>query len=176
VLLGFLYQNPNHGYNLHKRMETVFENIWHGSQSQTYNILKRLEGQGYISLTELEQEKLPTKQLLHITETGKQRFETWLNCPTKPSVHAIRVEFISRLYFMQLYYPLKVPQMIRAQAVIVDEGLDRLEETRRNLPANQSFNRLALELRIRLLISVIDWLNDCGAGLADTLSLGGDDD
>jgi DNA-binding PadR family transcriptional regulator len=157
-------------------METEFENIWHGSQSQTYNILNRLEAQGYINPTEVEQEKLPPRQLLYITEAGIQRFEAWLDKPTKPSVHAIRVEFISRLYFMQLYYPQKVPQMIKTQADVVADGLNRLEENLRNLPANQAFNRLALELRIKLLISVIDWLNDCGEALKSILTIGGDDD
>jgi DNA-binding PadR family transcriptional regulator len=162
VLLGFLFSSPDHGYDLHKRMETEFENIWHGSQSQTYNILKRLETQGYIIQTEIKQEKLPLKQLLRITETGVQRFESWLYSPTKPSVHAIRVEFISRLYFMQLYYPQKVAQMIEIQSDVVDEGLRRLEDNLRNLPVNQQINQLALQLRINLLRSVNEWLQECG--------------
>ncbi len=176
VLLGFLYKTPDHGYDLNKRMATDFKNIWHASQSQTYNILKRLEAQGYIFFTQVEQEKLPARQLFHITEKGIHRFDTWLNHPTKPSVHSIRVEFISRLYFMQLYYPEKVSRMIQEQVKVVEEGLNQLEEDMRNLPAKQTFNRLALELRIKLLNSVIDWLNDCGEALKSILSIGDDDE
>ena len=176
VLLGFLYKTPDHGYDLHKRMVSDFQNIWHASQSQTYNILKRLEAQGYIFFTQVEQEKLPARQLFHITETGIQRFDNWLNLPTTPSVHAIRVEFISRLYFMQLYYPEKVSQMIQTQVIVVVQGLTQLEEASKKIPAEQTFNRLALELRIKLLTSVIDWLNDCGEVLKSKLSIGGDVD
>ncbi len=146
-------------------MEADFENIWHASQSQTYNILKRLEAQGYIIPTQVEQEKLPPRQLLHITETGRQRFEAWLDKPTNSSVHAIRVEFISRLYFMQLYYPKKVSQMIQTQAEVVANGVSLLEKNFHNLPIEQTFNRLAMELRIKLLRSVIEWLQDCSAAL-----------
>jgi DNA-binding PadR family transcriptional regulator len=160
VLLGFVYQNPNYGYVLHKRMETEFENIWHASQSQTYNILNRLEAQGYIFATQVKQDKLPPRNLLHITGAGKERFEDWLDTPTKPSVHAIRVEFISRLYFMQIYYPQKVLKMINSQVDVVAEGLSQQEENLRNLPDNQRFNRLALELRIKLLRSLISWLKE----------------
>jgi DNA-binding PadR family transcriptional regulator len=161
VLLGFLYQNPGHGYELHKRMEAEFENIWHGSQSQTYNILTRLEAQGYIHATQVEQVKLPPRQLLYINEAGKKRFEDWLDTPTKPSVHAIRVEFITRLYFMQLYYPQKVAQMISNQIDVVTDGLVQQEENLQELQDDQIFNRLALELRIRLLNSLVAWLKDC---------------
>ena len=135
-------------------MEAEFENIWHASQSQTYNILKRLEAQGYIIATQVEQDKLPPRQLLHITDAGKERFEEWLDTPTKPSVHAIRVEFITRLYFMQLYYPQKVPLMIQTQIEVVANGLVQQEENLRDLPDDQMFNRLALELRIKLLIFI----------------------
>jgi DNA-binding PadR family transcriptional regulator len=172
VLLGFLYQNPNHGYELHKQMEGEFENIWHASQSQTYNILKRLATQGYIYSTPVEQEKLPPRQLLYINEVGKKRFEDWLDTPTKPSVHAIRVEFISRLYFMQLYFPQKVPQIIRTQIDVVTEGLVQQKESLQGLPEDKSFNRLALELRIKLLHSVIEWLKNCDAAFETRESIG----
>ena len=163
VLLGFIYQNPDHGYDLHRRMEVDFENIWHASQSQTYNILKRLEAQGYIIATQVEQEKLPPRQMLHITGTGRQRFEDWLNNPTKPSVHAIRVEFISRLYFMRLFKPQEVQPMIQSQVDVVVDGILQQEQNLKFIPETQTFNRLALELRIQLLHSVISWLKECGA-------------
>jgi len=161
VLLGFLYIHPSHGYELHQRLLDVFGNIWHASQSQTYNILKRLESQGFIASTLVEQEKLPPRQQLQITESGSARFESWLNKPTKSSVHAIRVEFITRLYFMQQYYPQKTKEMIKVQVEVVNSGINQLHENLSNIPDSQVFDRLALELRINLLKSVISWLNEC---------------
>jgi DNA-binding PadR family transcriptional regulator len=174
VLLGFLYKLPSHGYELHRRLLDEFGNIWHASQSQTYNILNRLEAQGYISSTFVEQEKLPPRQLLQLTESGSNRFETWLKNPTKSSVHAIRVEFITRLYFVQLYYPENSQEMIQVQINVVNAGLNELHEDLANLPDSQKFNRLALELRIKLLNSAISWLNECNEMFAIKKSLGGD--
>jgi DNA-binding PadR family transcriptional regulator len=172
VLLGFLYTHPSHGYELHKRLLNEFGNIWHANQSQTYNILKRLEAQGYITSTFMEQEKLPPRQLLQITDTGLGRFESWLDQPTKSSVHAIRVEFVTRLYFMQLYYPQNTPDMIRVQIDVVNAGLNQLHEDLADLPDGQTFNRLALELRIKLLSSVISWLNGCREAFDSKRSIG----
>lgn len=149
-----------------------FGNIWHASQSQTYNIFKRLEEQGYITSTIIEQEKHPPRQLLHITKLGSERFETWLNKPTRSSVHAIRVEFVTRLYFIQLYYPQKTQEMIQLQIDAVKAGLIQLHENLANLPDSQTFDRLALQLRIKLLKSVISWLTGCRKAFGSKRSIG----
>lgn len=161
VLLGFLYQSSSHGYELHRRLVREFGYIWHASLSQTYNIIKRLEAQGYISATSIEQEKLPPKQELQITERGMDKFVTWLNQPTPPSVHAIRIGFVTRLYFMQLFFPEKSRQMIQEQVRVVDKGLIKLRNDLAGVAPEQTFNRLALELRVNLLSSVKGWLSEC---------------
>ncbi len=161
VLLGYLYKFPDHGYTLHKRLINEFGYIWHASQSQTYNIIKRLKAQGYVAATQIEQEKLPARQLVNITPAGVIRFENWLESPTNPSVHAIRVEFITRLYFTQLYRPQKVGEMIAEQIGSVDGGLTQLQQDLSEVRTDQPFNRLALELRIKLLGSVKSWLEEC---------------
>ena len=172
VLLGFLYQYPGHGYELHKRLLDEFGSIWHVSQSQTYNILKRLEAQGYLSITPVEQEKLPPRQLLQLTQSGTQRFEDWLTSPTKCSVHAIRVEFISRLYFIQQCHPQKTQEIIHLQVDEVHAGLKRLTETYASLPDNQTIKRLALELRISLLSSILGWLEECSVAFGSGTTSG----
>ena len=161
ALLGFLYEGPNHGYNLHQLLASELCYVWHGSQSQTYNILKRLEAQGYISSTTQEQEKLPPRQLLQLTTSGRCRFEDWLQTPSGSSVRAIRVELITRLYFAQKYYPAMIPPILEAQSVEIKTTLTRLENDRRRIPPEQTFNLLSLELRIQELRSVRDWLIKC---------------
>ncbi len=161
VLLGFLCRTPSHGYELHRRLVDQFGTVWHTSQSQTYNILKRLESQGFIRATAIEQEKLPDRQQLELTPSGVERFEAWLAQPTKPSVHAIRVEFISRLYFVQLYYPQRMEEMLHAQAEEVKAGLVHLKKLLELLPEGPNINRLGIELRLELLSSVDHWLERC---------------
>ena len=79
AILGFLVAGPSHGYDLHQKFQVELGNVWHLSQSQAYAILKRLETRGDITSQQVEQDKLPPRQLLYITETGKRRFEEWLN-------------------------------------------------------------------------------------------------
>jgi DNA-binding PadR family transcriptional regulator len=161
ALLGFLFDHPEHGYELHRRLQEVFGNIWHASQSQTYNILKRLEAQEYISATEVEQDKYPPRQMLELTTNGRKRFTEWLNQPTKSSVHAIRVEFLTRLYFSQQYYPEQLQKLIQSQIEVTEKGISELQSIFTKLPSEQVFDRLAVELRIELLNSVISWLIGC---------------
>jgi len=170
ALLGFLALAPAHGYELHQRLMNELGQVWHVSLSQTYNILKRLEGQGDIRGTLLPQEKLPPRQHYHLTRRGRQRWEEWLNKPTGSSVRAIRVEFITRLYFAPLLGGEKPAQLIQAQIDETRAGLRRLETVRDQVPQEQTFNRLGLDLRLRQLQAVLDWLE--GAGTEFGLKMG----
>jgi PadR family transcriptional regulator, regulatory protein AphA len=158
ALLGFLAQAPAHGYELHQRLTRELGQVWHVSLSQTYNILKRLEGQGDIHGKLLLQEKLPPRQHYHLTRRGRQRWEEWLNKPTGSSVRAIRVEFITRLYFAPLLGEQKPTQLIQAQIEETRRGMERLKGLLEQAPAEQTFNRLGLDLRLRQLQAVLDWL------------------
>ena len=161
ALLGFLYLQPGHGYDLHRLLIAELGETWHVSQSQTYNILKRLGTQGYVSSRTVEQEKLPAIQYLRITAAGRHYFEAWLETPTGSSVRAIRLEFITRLYFAQKFAPERILPMLDAQATEVQNTLMRLEASLAALPDARKFNRLSLQLRIQQLKSVLDWLAEC---------------
>ena len=89
ALLGLLYQEPGHGYDLHRKVVTDLGHVWHLSQSQAYAILKRLETKGDISAQEVSQEKLPPRQLLHMTIQGRKKFLEWLDTPSGSSTRAI---------------------------------------------------------------------------------------
>jgi DNA-binding PadR family transcriptional regulator len=135
------------------------------SLSQTYNILNRLEAQGFIAGTVQEQAKLPARRSFRLTAAGRRRFNTWLHSPAPCSVRTIRVEFTTRLYFAQALSPDTVPDLIEAQTTEVRAGLTRLQNIQAEFPPNQMFNRLGLNLRIRQLASLLDWLADCRAAL-----------
>lgn len=165
ALLGFLYLQPGHGYDLHRRLTAELGEIWHVSQSQTYNILKRLQAQGYVRATRIAQEKLPAIQNLEITPAGRARFEAWLAAPTGSSVRAIRLEFLTRLYFVRLLEPPRIAPLLAAQIARVQQTVARLEATQAGLPADRTFGRLGLQLRIRQLRSVIAWLEECAETL-----------
>ena len=161
ALLGFLSQRPAHGYELHRRLVDELGQVWHVSLSQTYNILTRLEGQGFIAGAVQAQQKLPARRLFKLTAAGRRHFDTWLQAPTGCSVRAIRVEFTTRLFFASAHGADMARGLIEAQAAEVQQGLSHLKDTFDELPAEQPFNRLGLALRIRQLSSILDWLDEC---------------
>lgn len=161
VLLGLLNLQPAHGYDLHERIMKELGQIWHISLSQTYNILNRLEAQRYVTGVLQEQEKSPARRRFRLTSAGRRHFEAWLTAPTEPSARAIRVEFLTRLYFTAATTPELAEALIEAQIVDTQNGLARLQAELTALPVAQIFNRLGLELRIGQLASILDWLADC---------------
>jgi len=161
ALLGLLYQEPAHGYELHQRLVYDLGQVWHVSQSQTYNILNRLENQGYIQGVQKEQKKLPNRRQFHLTESGRGRFLEWLHSPAGSSVRAVRVEFITRLYFASNTETVSGDKIIDLQEEEIRVGLDRLRKVRDEVPAESVYNHLGLDLRIRQLESMLTWLEKC---------------
>jgi molybdopterin-binding protein len=152
---------PGHGYELHQRLTRELGYIWSVSQAQTYNILKRLEAQGFIKSRIVPQEKLPSRNLLTLTRRGRTRFETWLKTPGGSSVRTIRLEFTTRLYFARQTGLLEPQQMIDLQVAEVRTKLRQLEGDLTEMPLSETYNRLGLEYQIFQRKSILDWLDSC---------------
>jgi DNA-binding PadR family transcriptional regulator len=161
ALLGLLYGAPSHGYDLHRKVISDLGQVWHLSQSQAYTILKRLEARGDISVQEIPQEKLPPRQLLRMTDQGRQRFLDWLETPSGSSTRAIRMEFVTRLYFLGQYFPEKLIQAFDLQREEAKTHIQRLEKVCAALPAEQVYNRMSLDLRLKQLDTTLAWLDEC---------------
>jgi len=161
ALLGFLSQGKAHGYELHQRLVQELGQIWHVSLSQVYNILNRLEEKGYITGETQEQDKLPPRRTFRVTESGKERFESWLHAASGVSVKAIRVEFLTRLYFARSISPRLAQEILEKQIEETKKGIDHLMRVHQGLQSKSEFNRLAVDFRIRQLSSILNWLDDC---------------
>jgi hypothetical protein len=85
----------------------------------------------------------------------------WLDAPSGGSTRAIRMEFITRLYFMKTYFPEKIAPAIDQQRAEANVHIQRLEKTLAELPDEQIYNRMSLELRLKQLHLVLEWLADC---------------
>jgi DNA-binding PadR family transcriptional regulator len=161
ALLGLLYGGAGHGYDLHRKVVADLGQVWHLSQSQAYSILKRLETQGDISAQEVTQRKLPSRQLLRMTGQGRKKFLKWLDAPSGGSTRAIRMEFLTRLYFMKMYFPEKIAQAFDQQRAEAHTNIRRLEKTLAELPSDQIYNYMSLDMRLKQLNLVLEWLEDC---------------
>ena len=160
AILGFLIIKPSHGYDLHQRFTAELGHVWHLSQSQTYTILKRLDDRGDISAQVIEQEKLPSRQMLRVTASGRRRFFEWLELGVGKNARSIRLEFLTRLYFTQLLRPENIVQIYDAQAAEIESAIARLESLLEHLPREQVFNRLSLDLRVRQLRLIQNWISE----------------
>ena len=158
ALLGFLIAGPSHGYDLHQRFVAELGQVWHLSQSQAYAILKRLENRGDISTQVVEQEKLPARQMLHITEMGRRRFFEWLELGIGRTARSIRLEFLTRLYFTQRHRPENTVQIYKTQSAEIESTIARLESLLEHLPPDQVFNRLSLDLRLQQMRLIQNWM------------------
>ncbi|MEW6402280.1 MAG: PadR family transcriptional regulator [Chloroflexota bacterium] len=160
ALLGLLYNSPGHGYDLHRKVLNDLGQVWHLSQSQAYTILKRLQAGGDISAEEIPQEKLPIRRLLHLTPQGRKRFLDWLDTPSGGSTRAIRMEFVTRLYFLHMHFPKKIASAFDLQRSDAEENIRRLEDVYAKLADNQIYDRMSLALRLKQLRSVLEWLDE----------------
>ena len=160
VLLGLLSQGPAHGYQLSRRLATDLGQVWRLSESQVHNVLDRLEAQGFVSSRSRPQRGRPRRRVFRLSPAGSRRFEKWLATPTGSSARAIRVEFITRLSFAHSRNPQLASKILEAQVTEINAGLEQVRSRLADLPPEQIFNRMALELRVRQLLSILDWLND----------------
>ena len=83
ALLGFLYQQPMHGYEIHQKLLT--DNglglVWQLKQSQLYALLEKLEQRNLITATLQPQDARPPRKVLALTPAGQKAFEDWLQVP-----------------------------------------------------------------------------------------------
>jgi len=158
ALMGFLIEKPSHGYDLHQRLTTELGQVWHLSQSQAYAILKRLETRGDISARMVAQEKLPARQMLHITASGRKRFFAWLETEISTTARSVRLEFLTRLYFANLYRPEIISKIYQSQLSEIDTKIKQLETLIEHHSPEQTYNHLSLALRLRQMKLIQSWM------------------
>lgn len=162
ALLGLLVERPSHGYDLHQRLVSELGKVWHLSQSQAYSIIKRLERRGDISARAVQRDKLPARQVLHVTAAGRRRFMGWLEAGAGTNARSIRLELLTRLYFANLRIPEKAAGIFSMQLAEIEKDIRRLEETLAELPPQQVYNRLSLDLRLRQMELIRQWMSEIG--------------
>jgi DNA-binding PadR family transcriptional regulator len=160
LILGLLSKEADHGYGLQQRIEKDFPWVWRISQSQTYNILKRLENLGALEAKQIAGEGAPPRRKFHLSPKGRERFESWLKSPTPSSARAIRIEFLTKFYFALETDPELAEKLLDEQHLALKRGLYRLQKSAEALTEDNPLSQLALDLRIRQLKTALAWLED----------------
>ncbi len=96
VILGFLKDGPQTGYQLKKRMDQSVANFWTISYGGLYPVLKKMAEKGDIK----ENKQLSEKHrgtYYELTPAGKEKFARWLKDDYKQVV--IKDEFLLKVFF-----------------------------------------------------------------------------
>jgi DNA-binding PadR family transcriptional regulator len=139
-------------------LETNLRDVWRIPQNQAYNILKRLERACLIQPEPLADPVPPSSIRFVLTAAGRQKFERWLFTPTPCSARALRIELLTRLFFAAHLAEDLPSRLLQEQDIAVQAALEHLQARLAAVPNDQVFNRLSLELRIRQLDTIRDWL------------------
>ena len=161
VLLGLVILKPDHGYDLHTRLNADLGSIWHISQSQAYSILDRLEQHGHIARQPVRSTRLPERHKYRVTPAGCAHFEDWLMRPSVTKSRVIRVEFSTKLHFLSQLHPQRIDRLIEAQQAAVKLAHEAARQALVELDEDEVIARLALALQERQLQVVLQWLGDC---------------
>lgn len=119
AVLGFLIEEPLHGYALRTRIEQGLGPLWQVATSQLYQVLHRLESRACVKqLAEMPSEG-PPKTIYHVTPEGVKLFWEWAHAPVS-TMRNVRVEFAAKVYFLRRL-------KLEAVAPFIDQQLGALE-------------------------------------------------
>lgn len=179
VPLGFLVEEPAHGYEVYRRFRDSLAGLWRISESQMYATLKRLEERGLVEVVagasagggagrdEPRRGRGAAKRLLRPSDAGRSAFADWLEGPTACSPRILRLEFLTRLFFARRLAPDSVAGLAVAQRASVADGLQRLSATRRSRGGGFDPVDLALAFSESQLRSALEWID---SSVAPTIS------
>jgi len=159
VPLGYLVQEPLHGYELYRRFGAGLADLWRLSESQMYATLKRLEERGLIVGAAPEKGSAASRRVLSPTPEGRRLFSAWLAEPSICSPRVLRLEFLTRLFFARRIDPAAMARLFAAQRDAVLAALDRLAVERAQRVSGFDVVDLALAFSENQLRSTLAWLD-----------------
>jgi DNA-binding PadR family transcriptional regulator len=82
ALLVALSEQPASGLDLAKRFGRSIGFFWHATHQQIYRVLARMDGDGWVTVTEVAQTGRPDKKVYAVSPAGARVLADWLAGPT----------------------------------------------------------------------------------------------
>ncbi|PKL23760.1 MAG: hypothetical protein CVV47_13185 [Spirochaetae bacterium HGW-Spirochaetae-3] len=158
VPLGFLVEEPTHGYEVYRRFSDSLAGLWRISESQMYATLKRLEERGCLDGSPPEKGTAASRRVLSPSAAGLEMFAAWLEGPTVCSPRILRLEFLTRLFFARRLAPDSVAALAESQRASVAGALERLSANRTAHGDGFDVFDLALAFSESQLRSALEWI------------------
>jgi PadR family transcriptional regulator AphA len=155
VLLGALFSEPKHGYEIIQFLQSSLESTWQVSTSQLYVLLRRLEKDGLLQSRLKTQETRPSKRIFSLSAKGKNAFLKWLRSPVE-HIRDLRIEFLAKLFFSQRL-------SLSEGSELIEKQLTFLKKARENLKKNceeesDPFNKMVYEIKWMTIDTWKKWL------------------
>ncbi|MGF1574986.1 MAG: PadR family transcriptional regulator [Cyanophyceae cyanobacterium] len=96
AILAALQEDPCSGYDLTKRFDGSVGFFWQASHQQIYRELTRLEKEGLLEFTLIQQSHRPDKKIYRLTEAGYTALKHWIRDPA--AVSPIRDELLVKTF------------------------------------------------------------------------------
>lgn len=95
AILAALEEEEASGYGLSKRFDVSVANFWPASPQQIYRELDRLEADGLLSATLVEQSGRPNKRIFGPTDAGRDELRRFIESDPRPT--AIRDDLLVKV-------------------------------------------------------------------------------
>jgi len=161
VLLGILDQNPMHGYDLFRRLNSIngIRLIWNLKQSLLYALLDKLESDGLLSGQVIAGESRPSRREYSLTPAGREAFHAWMHSPVEHG-RQMRQDFLARLYFAIQAGNETALGLIDQQKQLCLRWQEEIQSSCRE-STGSNFDRFVLSFRLSQVQSMLDWLENC---------------
>lgn len=169
ALLGFVYEQPTHGYEIYQQLSDPqgLWQVWRMKQSQLYALLTKLEDEGYLMTTLQPQEARPPRKVYSLTAVGRAIFEQWLITPVTHG-RQMRLEFLAKLYFAYRQGTAVVQPLLEQQIWACRRWLAEVQTQNSATQAPDPFAYAVQQFRITQIEAFLTWLLTCQQAVPTT--------
>ena len=157
VVLGFLIEEPLHGYALRTRIAQGLGPLWHVASSQLYQVLHRLEDRNCVCRSSKAPSAGPSRTVYHVTPAGEHVFWEWAQAPVD-TMRNVRVEFAAKLYFLRRLRRSSIPKLVEGQLAMLEKMKDHVSDSSRKASDDSTLNSVWQVLQTATIDSFAQWL------------------
>ena len=159
VILGFLFDKPKYGYDLHKEISNQKEigQVYRIKIGKLYALLRRLESKKLIREKIEQKGKRPPKNIFNITKKGKEAFIDWMYSPIEHG-RDLRIYLLMKIFFIKKEEFFDYQIILDNQRKECQNWLDRLMGSD---VKKTSFEWFVAQYRIAQVNGFLNWIDWC---------------
>lgn len=159
-MLGLVSVRPTTGHDLAAFAERSIGQFFSVTRSHIYSELERLCRLGLLGVTEVEQERFPSKRVYEITDGGAEVLATWLD-DSELVPERRRSLFLVRLFFGDRMSSTRLEQLLDSYERAARERRDRFAEVADRLAGRPEsvFRRATAMFGLSQAQATLDWID-----------------